>query len=168
LDARRKKKRLTHIDRRGNPAMVSVSGKAMTRRTAEAEARVRMSASTLRLAREDRLAKGGVGAVVRLAGIQAAKRTCELIPLCHPIPLDEIAVDLAWTKRTAVIRTRVTTESKTGVEMEAMTAASVAALAFYDMVKSIERGVAIESIRLLRKSGGRSGNFEALRNPSPP
>lgn len=157
----KKSRKLTHIDRAGAPAMVDVSGKSATRRVAEAEARLRMSPSTMRLAMEDRLAKGGVGAVVRLAGIQAAKKTCELIPLCHPIPIEEIAVDLSWRKRTAVIRTKVATVSKTGVEMEAMTAATVAALAFYDMVKSIERGVTIESIRLLRKSGGRSGVYRA-------
>lgn len=138
--------------------MVDVGGKRVTRRVATAEAVVRLSSETLRALADGRLAKGDAPAVARLAGIQAAKRAHELIPLCHPLPLDAIRVEVELDPPTRVrIVAEVRVRGRTGVEMEAMTAVAVAALAVYDMCKSLERGIEIGPVRLLAKSGGRSG-----------
>lgn len=137
--------------------MVDVSEKAVTRRTAEASCRVLLSAQTLiRLAN---LPKGDAFAVSRLAGIQGAKRTAELIPLAHPLPLDQVEVELLPIPEGIEIRSRVVCTARTGAEMEALCACSTAALALYDMVKAVEKGVVITDLRLETKSGGRSGNY---------
>jgi cyclic pyranopterin phosphate synthase len=145
--------------------MVDVSAKAETPREAVARAVVRMKPATLRLVRAGNAPKGDVLGVARTAGILAAKRTHELIPLCHPLRLTGIEVAFRDDRRRGAltIETRVRTVDKTGVEMEALTAASVAALAVYDMVKAVEKGVSIERVELLRKSGGKSGTWERER-----
>lgn len=155
---------LTHFNPQGRARMVDVSGKAPTLREAVAEGFVRMKPETLSLAREGRAQKGDVLAVAQVAGIMAAKRTHELIPLCHPIALT--GVDIAFTlenDRPCGVRVRATARCKgeTGVEMEALTAASVAALTVYDMLKAVQRDMVIENIRLLHKGGGKSGEFNA-------
>ena len=154
---------LTHLDPTGAANMVDVSEKDVTARTAVAEGCVVMRPDTLRLIREGDAKKGDVLGTARLAGIMAAKRTHELIPLCHPLLLTKVAVDCAVDE--ALPGVRVTAEVKvsgqTGVEMEALTAASVACLTIYDMVKAVDRAMRIEGIRLKRKSGGRSGSYEA-------
>ncbi len=154
---------LTHINADGRLSMVDVAGKAVSERSAIAAARVRMSAASLRQVLRHGSAKGDVFAAARIAGIQAAKRTGELIPLCHPLALDHVDVDFDVDAEGGVIdivaRCRVT--ARTGVEMEAMTAASVAALTIYDMCKAIERGIVIDGVRLLEKRGGRSGLWRA-------
>ncbi|MBX5468540.1 MAG: cyclic pyranopterin monophosphate synthase MoaC [Thermoleophilaceae bacterium] len=149
--------RLSHLDERGRARMVDVGGKPPTQRRALAEARVRMKPATAELVAAGRAPKGDVLATARIAGIQAAKRTAELIPLCHPLPLTFVDVDLSLDLETgaATIRAEARTSAQTGVEMEALTAASVAALTVYDMVKGVERGVEIEAVRLLEKAGGR-------------
>ena len=154
---------LTHFDDRGNARMVDVSAKDETERTAVAMAQVSMTAETLSMIMEGRAGKGDVLGVARIAGIMAAKRTSELIPLCHPLPLTAVEVDLACdTERTAVtITSTCRTTARTGVEMEALTAVSVAALTVYDMCKSVDRGMTIESARLTFKSGGKSGTYRA-------
>jgi len=155
--------RLTHLDLAGAANMVNVSEKAVTDRTALAEGFVVMQPETLRLIREGDAKKGDVLGTARLAGIMAAKRTHELIPLCHPLLLTKVRVDCALDD--ALPGARITAEVKvagqTGVEMEALTAVSVACLTVYDMVKAADRGMRIEGVRLLRKSGGRSGLYEA-------
>jgi cyclic pyranopterin monophosphate synthase len=152
---------LTHLDERGQARMVDVGAKQETQRVARAEARVRMSPATLDLIVGQTAPKGDVLGAARLAGIQAAKRTWELIPLCHPLPLDVAGVDIAVDRELPGLRivaeARVT--GRTGVEMEALTAASVAALTVYDMCKAVDRGMEILSVRLLEKSGGRSGHW---------
>jgi len=140
--------------------MVDVSGKPVSRREAVAEAFVAMSAQTLAAVREGGMPKGDVLAAARLAGIMAAKRTHELIPLCHPLPLEKVTVDLSIEAEGVAIRSAVKTSAKTGVEMEALTAVSVAALTIYDMCKAMERGITIGPIRLEHKSGGASGTYE--------
>jgi len=151
----------SHFDQRGNAAMVDVSAKPVTERTATARARVAMQPATLALIRSGGAKKGDVLGVARLAGIMAAKRTAELIPLCHPLPITAVTVELtADPAANAVeIAATVRTTGQTGVEMEALTAASVAALTVYDMCKSVDRGMRIEAIRLTHKSGGKSGEF---------
>ncbi len=140
--------------------MVDVGAKPVTRRTARASGRVTMAAETLRLVRDKKAAKGDVLEVARLAGIMAAKRTSELIPLCHPLPLESVTIDFTFVDdRTLAIEATAHVESKTGVEMEALTAVSVAALTVYDMCKSIDRGISIGPIQLEEKSGGRSGDW---------
>jgi cyclic pyranopterin monophosphate synthase len=139
--------------------MVDVSGKQVTRRHAVARAFVRMSAETAAAVAAGDAPKGDVLGVARIAGIQAAKRTGELIPLCHPLGLDHLDVRAAVVDGGVAIEAEASVEGRTGVEMEAMTAASVAALTIYDMVKGIERGVRIESVELVAKSGGRSGDW---------
>jgi cyclic pyranopterin monophosphate synthase len=139
--------------------MVDVSDKQVTRRHAVARAFVRMSAETAAAVAAGDAPKGDVLGVARIAGIQAAKRTGELIPLCHPLGLDHVDVRAAVVDGGVVIEAEASVEGRTGVEMEAMTAASVAALTIYDMVKGIERGVRIESVELVAKSGGRSGDW---------
>jgi cyclic pyranopterin phosphate synthase len=154
---------LTHLDARGRARMVGVGEKPATDRRAVAEARVRVSPATLRLVRAGVAAKGDVLGTARLAGIQAAKRTPDLIPLCHPVALSEVAVE-ADTVRDGV---RITAEARavdrTGVEMEALVAASVAALTVYDMVKGHDRAAEIVGVRLMAKSGGRSGSWRRPR-----
>ena len=149
----------THLDSEGLPKMVDVSDKADTRREAVAGGTVRMKPETLRRIKSASVAKGDVLATSRLAGIMAAKRTSELIPLCHSISIGEVRVDfhLDESDSTVKITALVKSTGKTGVEMEALTAVSVAALTIYDMCKSVERGIVIEGIRLIRKSGGKSG-----------
>ena len=162
--ATRRTSGLTHFDAEGRAQMVDVSDKPATGRVAVAEARVRMQAATLRLITEGQAQKGDVAGVARLAGIMAAKKTADLIPLCHPLSLS--AVTLEITPDTALPGLRlcatVRTTGPTGVEMEALTAASVAALTVYDMVKAVDRGMVIEGIRLILKDGGKSGRYEAI------
>ena len=156
-------KRLTHIDEQGNAAMVDVGDKADTQRLARAAGRVFMKAETLRLIRDGNIKKGDVLAVARIAGIMAAKRTSELIPLCHPLPLSKISLELQLNEAESAIEivATVKTTGKTGVEMEALTAVSVAALTIYDMAKAVDRGMRIGDIRLLEKRGGSRGDFVA-------
>jgi cyclic pyranopterin phosphate synthase len=150
---------LPHLDAAGHAHMVDVGGKADTVRVAVAEAHVQMEPATAVALFGGELPKGDALAVARIAGIQAAKKTSELIPLCHPLSLTTVQVDIEQTGTGAHITTRVGTNGPTGVEMEALTAASVAALSIYDMVKGLERGVEIGPLRLLEKSGGRSGEW---------
>jgi cyclic pyranopterin phosphate synthase len=154
---------LTHIDQRGNATMVDVSAKAPTEREAIAKGTVTMQPETLARISEGGLKKGDVLGVARIAGIMAAKRTHELIPLCHPLALSAVSVELEPDRaRNAVdITATVKVTGPTGVEMEALTAVSVAALTVYDMCKAIDRGMVVSDIRLVRKSGGKSGVFEA-------
>ena len=149
---------LTHIDEHGAAHMVDVSDKAVTERTASAQAVLLMQPETLAEIRSGDLPKGDVFAVARVAGIQAAKRTSDLIPLCHPLPLSKVSVDFDPVEpdRLRIVATCKVT-GQTGVEMEALTAASVAALTVYDMCKAIDRGMRIQSVELLSKDGGRSG-----------
>ncbi|MGE0756724.1 MAG: cyclic pyranopterin monophosphate synthase MoaC [Pirellulaceae bacterium] len=152
---------LSHFDESGSSRMVDVGGKDVTRREARAAGLVRMAPDTLRLIRDRQLSKGDVLAVAQLAGIMGAKRTGELIPLCHPLPLDAVSVSFEFPdERTVRIDAVVTVTARTGVEMEALTAVSVAALTIYDMCKSVDRDMVIERIWLEEKSGGRSGRFE--------
>lgn len=153
---------LTHFDEAGQARMVNVGQKQETEREAIARGQVRVSPDTLALIAAGRAAKGDVLGVARLAAIMAAKRTGELIPLCHPLPLTgvEVAFRLNDEESLVEIEARVTTIGRTGVEMEAMTAVSVAALTVYDMVKAVDRGITFENIRLVRKSGGKSGTFQ--------
>ena len=151
---------LTHINEAGEASMVDVGAKAVTERAARAQATVRMQPATLREIVEGNAPKGDVLAVARVAGIQAAKHTSDLIPLCHPLALSKVAVDFETIRDdTLKITTLCKVSGRTGVEMEAMTAASVAALTVYDMVKALEKGIVIESIELLEKSGGKSGTW---------
>ncbi len=157
--------RLTHLDESGRARMVDVSGKAPTAREAVAEGVVRMAPSTFEAFVEGRLPKGDAAAVARLAGIMGAKRTSELIPLCHPIPLTGIDVDLEPLPPDRIrIVARAATTAPTGVEMEALTAVAIAALAVYDMCKALDRGIVLEGIRLLEKRGGKSGDWRAKGN----
>lgn len=151
----------SHLDESGRARMVDVGGKDVTRREATAAAEVRASPATLRAIRERSGPKGDVLATARLAGIMAAKRTADLIPLCHTLPLDGVEVDFSVGEDHVSIRATVRNQGRTGVEMEAMTAVSVAALTLYDMCKAIDRGMVIERVRLLAKSGGRSGTWVA-------
>lgn len=150
---------LTHIDESGAARMVDVGEKASTRRVAVAEAFVAMSEELLASVFSGDIPKGDVVAVARVAGIQAAKRTSDLIPLCHPIALSSVSVDFEPVGHALRVVATVTTTGPTGVEMEALTAVSVAGLTIYDMVKSAERGVTIDSIGLVSKTGGRSGEW---------
>ncbi|MEO5375770.1 MAG: cyclic pyranopterin monophosphate synthase MoaC [Alphaproteobacteria bacterium] len=154
---------LTHFDADGNAVMVDVSAKDVTERVATAAGSVLMQPGTLRRIMERDIGKGDVLAVAQLAGIMAAKRTPDLIPLCHPLLLSAVAVDLSCDPlRNAVdITATVRLKGRTGVEMEALTAVSVAALTVYDMCKAIDRGMRITEVRLLHKSGGKSGTYEA-------
>jgi cyclic pyranopterin phosphate synthase len=158
---RTERRRLTHVDRTGRPRMVDVSDKAETARRAVAEALVAVSPETLSAVIDGGGPKGDVLTVAELAGVMAAKRTSELIPLCHPLPLTDLVVQVTPDRAAGVLRVRAeaATTARTGVEMEAMTAASVAALTIYDMVKGLEKGVEIRSIALVSKTGGRSGEW---------
>jgi cyclic pyranopterin phosphate synthase len=151
---------LTHLNERGEAHMVDVSAKGETLREAVAEALVTMPADLARRFMAGDLPKGDAAAVARIAGIMAAKKTPDLIPLCHPIAIDGVEVDIDSNGHGIRVLATVRTTGRTGVEMEAMTAASIAALTVYDMVKSVERGVSVESVRLLSKSGGRSGTWQ--------
>jgi len=156
-------KKLTHLGARGEARMVDVSAKAETERMAVAEGRVIMAPKTLALVRQGDAKKGDVLGTARIAGIQAAKRTHELIPLCHPLPIAQVEIDLVANADLPgiVVRAQVKVAGKTGVEMEALTAVAVACLTIYDMVKAVERGMRIEGIRLLEKRGGRSGHYRS-------
>ena len=157
------KKKLSHFDEAGNAHMVDVGPKDVTERVAVAHARVSMQPATLKLIRSKKAVKGDVLAVAQLAGIMAAKKTPDLIPLCHPLALNAVDVKLTLdTKRSAVdIEATCRLKGRTGVEMEALTAASVAALTVYDMCKAVDRGMVISEVKLLHKSGGKSGTFNA-------
>ena len=151
---------LTHLDSKGHAAMVDVTDKNMTTREAVAEARVRMLPQTLKMIQEGGHPKGDVFAVARIAGIMAAKKTHELIPLCHPLLLTSVKVELTAEGDDMVhIESRCKLAGQTGVEMEALTAASIAALTIYDMCKAVDKGMTIESVRLLEKTGGKSGHY---------
>lgn len=154
--------RLSHLDARGAARMVDVSAKAVTVREAVARGRVRVSSAALRLARAGRLKKGGVVEVARLAGVMAAKRTADAIPLCHPLPLTHVDVDVAFRRDGFAIEARVRTEARTGAEMEALHAVAVAALTLYDMVKAADPAMVVGDIRLVKKTGGRS-DLRAVR-----
>ena len=154
---------LSHFDDQGHAHMVDVSGKPVTARSATAEGRIRMAPATLALITEGRAKKGDVLGVARLAGIMAAKRTADLIPLCHPLALTRITLDLTPDPSLPGVHISATvkTSGQTGVEMEALTAVSVACLTIYDMIKAVERGVRIEGIHLVEKKGGKSGHYRA-------
>ena len=152
---------LTHIDRGGRARMVDVSDKPVTSREAVARGRIRIAPAALRLVRAGRLKKGGPFEIARFAGILAAKRTAEAIPLCHPIPLTGVEIELLPRRDGYEIEAHVRTEARTGAEMEALHAVAIAALTIYDMVKAADKGMRIGEIRLLRKSGGRSGEYRA-------
>ena len=153
---------LTHFDAEGRAVMVDVSAKEETDRVAVARGRVVMAPATLATIQAGQAAKGDVLGVARLAGIMAAKRTSDLIPLCHPLMLSKVTVDLSAALPNAVeIEALVKVGGRTGVEMEALTAVTVAALTIYDMCKAIDRGMRIEAVRLVHKSGGKSGTYEA-------
>ena len=151
----------THFDAAGNAAMVDVSGKEVTARTATAKARVVMEAATLAMIQQGSAKKGDVLGVARLAGIMGAKRTADLIPLCHPLPISSVKVDLEVdpAANAVEITATVRTTGQTGVEMEALTAASIAALTVYDMCKAVDRSMRIEGLRVTYKDGGKSGAF---------
>ena len=156
-------KTLSHFDAQGNAHMVDVGAKDETERVAVAKASVLMQPATLTLIKDKKAAKGDVLAVAQLAGIMAAKRTAELIPLCHPLSLSSVEVTLALdaARHTVDIEATCKLKGRTGVEMEALTAASVAALTVYDMCKAVDRGMVISEVKLLHKSGGKSGAFNA-------
>jgi cyclic pyranopterin monophosphate synthase len=160
-----RKKSLTHLGKRGEARMVDVSQKAATHRVAVAEGKVRMRPATLTLVRKGNAKKGDVLGAARIAAIQAAKKTHELIPLCHPLPITKVEIDIAPDRKLTglVVRATVKVSGQTGVEMEALTAVSIACLTIYDMVKAVERGMRIEGIRLLSKSGGASGDWRAVK-----
>jgi cyclic pyranopterin phosphate synthase len=152
---------LTHLDAAGAARMVDVSGKAVTLREAVATGHIAMSAVALIAIRDGAAAKGDVLAVARIAGIMAAKKTAELIPLCHPLPLNRVAVDFSFDDSGVTATATATTEGKTGVEMEAMTAVSVALLTIYDMAKAVDKAMTIGGVRLVSKTGGKSGDWRA-------
>jgi cyclic pyranopterin phosphate synthase len=153
--------RLTHLDAHGAARMVDVGGKAETARSATATGRIRMSAEALAAVREGSGPKGDVIAASRIAGIMAAKKTAELIPLCHPLSLDAVAVDFSFESEAVRVTATASLTGRTGVEMEAMTAACVALLTIYDMAKALDKGMVIEGVRLVEKTGGKSGRWRA-------
>ena len=159
----RRSGKLTHLSAGGDARMVDVSAKPATERVAVAEGRVRMRAQTLKLVQSGNAKKGDVLGAARIAGIMAAKRTHELIPLCHPLALTQVKLELKPDAKLPgiAVRAEVRVTGQTGVEMEALTAVSVACLTIYDMVKAVERGMRIEGIRLIEKSGGKSGRYRA-------
>lgn len=154
---------LTHFDAAGDAHMVDVSGKPVTAREASAAGRVKMAPETLEIVMQGNAKKGDVLGVARLAGIMGAKRTADLIPLCHPLPITKVALDLVADPETSsvVITATIKTTGQTGIEMEALTAVSVAALTVYDMLKAVDRGMQISDIRVTLKDGGKSGRYEA-------
>jgi len=155
--------RLSHLNEHGEARMVDVSDKAVTSRTAIAEGFVSMAPETLDMILDGRVPKGDVLATARIAGIMAAKKTAELIPLCHPLPLTQVTLDFMPSREPSGIRVEATAkvEGKTGVEMEALTAVTVACLTLYDMCKAVDRAMSFSGIRLIEKTGGRSGDFRA-------
>jgi len=155
------RKKLTHIDGKGAARMVDVGAKAVTERRAVARGLLRVSPSTIALVRDGATPKGDVLAAARLAGIMAAKRTSDLIPLAHPLPLTHASVELVLGAEGIAIEATVATSARTGVEMEALTAVSVAGLTLYDMLKSVERGATLTDVRLVEKTGGKSGTYRA-------
>jgi cyclic pyranopterin phosphate synthase len=159
----KRKDGLTHVDERGQVRMVDVGGKPVTEREAVARASVHMSSAAVRAIRRGRVAKGDPLQAARLAGIMAAKRTADLVPLCHPLPITHVSVDLESRADGYAIEARVKTTAQTGVEMEALTAAAVAALTIYDMVKAVDRGMVIGGIQLMEKRGGKSGEYRRRR-----
>lgn len=156
-------KKLTHLDEKGAARMVDVSAKPVTSRVATAKGRVTMKPATLKLILEDGLKKGNALEIARIAGIMAAKRTADLIPLCHPLGITKVAVELRPDIKTSTVEVEATVKvsGQTGVEMEALTAVSVACLTLYDMAKAVDRSMQITDIRLTRKSGGKSGDYKA-------
>ena len=152
---------LTHLDETGAARMVDVGDKERTKRQAVATGRIAMSAEALALVRDASANKGDVLAVARVAGIMAAKRTAELIPLCHPLPLSKVTIDLDATDTGVTVTATCATTGQTGVEMEALTAATVALLTIYDMVKAVDKAMTIDGVRLLTKTGGKSGDWAA-------
>lgn len=152
---------LTHLDDQGRARMVDVGGKAETQRVAIALGRIRMAPATLAALRDGKTPKGDVLAVARVAGIMAAKRTGELIPLCHPLALDAVSVEFAFVEDGIEARATASLTGRTGVEMEALTAVSVALLTVYDMAKAIDKAMILEGIRLIEKRGGKSGDWRA-------
>lgn len=153
--------RLTHLDEKGAARMVDVGGKAETARSATATGRIRMSAGALAAVRDGSGPKGDVLAAARIAGIMAAKRTGELIPLCHPLALDAVTIDFAFEADGVRATARASLTGKTGVEMEALAATSISLLTIYDMAKALDKGMVIEEVRLLEKTGGKSGDWRA-------
>ncbi|MBL0421204.1 cyclic pyranopterin monophosphate synthase MoaC [Ramlibacter sp. AW1] len=158
---------LTHFDAQGQAHMVDVSGKAVTHRVATASGRIHMQPATLALVQSGTAKKGDVLGVARIAGIQAAKKTSDLIPLCHPIPLTRVAVEFAIDEAASAVTCEATTETVgvTGVEMEALTAVQVALLTIYDMCKAVDRGMVMDGVRLIEKRGGKSGDWHAPARP---
>jgi len=152
---------LTHLDEQGQARMVDVGGKPVTRRSATATGRIRMSAEALAAIRDGSGPKGDVLAAARIAGIMAAKRTGQLIPLCHPLALDSVTVDFAFESESVAVTARASLDGRTGVEMEAMTATCIALLTIYDMAKAIDKAMVVEGVRLLEKTGGKSGPWRA-------
>ena len=152
---------LTHLDKTGAARMVDVGAKPETMRSAMAAGRISMSASTLAAVRDGNGPKGDVLSAARIAGIMAAKKTGELIPLCHPLALHSVTVDFAFLDNGVEVTARASLTGRTGVEMEALTAASVALLTIYDMAKALEKGMVIEQVRLIEKTGGKSGDWRA-------
>ncbi len=161
--AKEEARALSHVNRAGEARMVDVGAKIPTERFARAEGRIRMSAAALSAIRSNSVKKGDVLGVARIAGIQAAKRTAELIPLCHPVALTDVQVVLSLdtTFTGVLVEASARTVGQTGVEMEALTAATVALLTIYDMTKSVDKGMVIERVRLLEKTGGKSGDWRA-------
>jgi cyclic pyranopterin phosphate synthase len=153
--------KLTHLDERGHARMVDVGGKAETARSATATGRIRMSPPALAAVRDGSGPKGDVLAAARIAGIMAAKKTGELIPLCHPLALDAVAVEFAFEDDAVRVTARASLTGRTGVEMEALTAAGLALLTVYDMAKALDKGMVIDGLRLLEKTGGKSGDWRA-------
>ena len=153
---------LTHIDASGRPRMVDVTGKPDTQREAVAKCLVRMKAATLERLKKGNMAKGDVLAVAQLAGIMAAKQTPDIIPLCHPVLIADVKIEFSLDEKNSTVEVTAAVKSlgKTGVEMEALTATAITALTIYDMCKAVDRGIKIESLRLIRKSGGKSGIIE--------
>jgi cyclic pyranopterin phosphate synthase len=152
---------LTHLDAQGKARMVDVGGKAETQRVAVAEGRIAMSPAALKAIRDGAVPKGDVLAAARIAGIMAAKKTAELIPLCHPLALDAVTVDFAMEDGAVRVTASASLTGRTGVEMEALTATSVALLTLYDMAKALDKGMVISGLRLLEKRGGKSGDWRA-------
>ena len=153
--------KLTHLNDLGEAHMVDISSKVDSSRSATAEAQIELTDAIAVAIKDDNLPKGDLFATARIAGIQAAKKCSDLIPLCHPLPLSKIAIDIQLNGTVLVIKALCKTTGKTGVEMEALTAASVAALTVYDMCKGIDKGIVIRHTRLLEKSGGKSGHWQA-------
>jgi cyclic pyranopterin phosphate synthase len=153
--------KLTHLDSQGAARMVDVGGKSETARSATATGRIRMSPEALAAVRDGSGPKGDVLAAARIAGIMAAKKTGELIPLCHPLALDAVAVDFAFEADGVRATSRASLTGRTGVEMEALVAASIALLTIYDMAKALDKGMVVEEVRLLEKTGGKSGDWRA-------